>query len=315
MGGSFPKRPKKRKLASCTKVGQPRKCSTTMGWETRRGRTYYYQKSRQGATVTSRYVGRGELIFLISRLDAVDSERRRLDRQTEQSFCLEQSEIDKPIEKFSAAVYQIVEAVLLATGHHRPKRVWRKKRMVNHLKNSSPADAELYAGLVEPFSRIAAEKPAKGDLAFVQKFIKSRPGDYILFGGDLESKAVNATLRKMTPPDSASGKVLEMGIKARLEVIRNEHGYESASPIEKLLIDQIALCWLRLYWSEIQFSQNTESSTSLKLILFYEKRLNFCQARLTRAIESLAKVRYLARRTPEILQVNIGVNQVNQAAG
>lgn len=103
--------------------------------------------------------------------------------------------------------------------------------------------------------------------------------------------------------------------KHRLQALKNELGYDNAPMLERLLIQQAALCWLKLNLIELNYSSVMKQSITLTLGMYWEKRLTAAQKRLTRACETLARVRKLSRNTPA-LQVNIaadGGQQVNVA--
>ena len=98
----------------------------------------------------------------------------------------------------------------------------------------------------------------------------------------------------------------------RLQTLRADLGYESASALERLLIQHVTLCWLNLNMVECRHSNVMHQSITLPLGIFWEKRLAAAQRRFTRACESLARVRQLSSRMP--LQVNIaarGGQQIN----
>jgi len=102
--------------------------------------------------------------------------------------------------------------------------------------------------------------------------------------------------------------------KQRLEALRSDLAYASASPLERLLIQQVTLCWLNLNAVEYRHSNVMRQSITLTLGIYWEKRLSAAQRRFTRACESLARVRRLSRRIP--VQVNIaaqGGQQINVA--
>ncbi|MBN1992828.1 MAG: hypothetical protein JW953_08985 [Anaerolineae bacterium] len=104
---------------------------------------------------------------------------------------------------------------------------------------------------------------------------------------------------------------------ATLEIMKNTKaalGYDNSSQLERLLIEQIILCHIRLYWVEALFTQNSDQATMAQ-VQHWEKRLSVSQLRYFRAIETLARIRCLAQRTPALLQVNIGAQQVNQVKG
>lgn len=93
-----------------------------------------------------------------------------------------------------------------------------------------------------------------------------------------------------------SGFLLETVTK-KLANMRDELGWENASEIEKLLIRQVCLTWLRLYYLErIHNSKTTQSHTS-ETGIYWDKRLTNAQKRHLRAIESLAKVRKMTAQT------------------
>lgn len=103
--------------------------------------------------------------------------------------------------------------------------------------------------------------------------------------------------------------------KQRLEAMRSDLGYASASPLERLIIQQVTLCWLNLNATEYKHSNVMQQSITLTLGIYWEKRLSAAQRRFTRACESLARVRRLSRRIP--VQVNIaaqGGQQINVAS-
>lgn len=93
--------------------------------------------------------------------------------------------------------------------------------------------------------------------------------------------------------------------------IRRDLGYSTASPLEKMLIDHVTLCWLRLSIVELKHVNNTRGSTDIPQADFWDRALSAAQRRYLRAVESLARVWRLL--SPNALQVNIGAQQVNVA--
>jgi hypothetical protein len=64
------------------------------------------------------------------------------------------------------------------------------------------------------------------------------------------------------------------------------------SPLERLLAERIALCWLHLYYAEALYAQNI-NELSLRQAEYYEQRLSKAQARYLAAIRTLAQIRRL----------------------
>jgi len=95
--------------------------------------------------------------------------------------------------------------------------------------------------------------------------------------------------------------------KHRLQVLKKDLGYDDAPMLEQLLIQQAALCWLKLSLVELSYSGTMNQSITLTLGIYWEKRLSAAQRRFTRVCETLARVRKLSRNTPA-LQFNIAAN-------
>ena len=85
--------------------------------------------------------------------------------------------------------------------------------------------------------------------------------------------------------------------------MRQDLGYEEASALDRLLIDQVVLCWLRLHY--VEFHHTAISNRD-----HWERKLSATQRRYLRACETLARVRRL--RLPS-MQINIGEKQLNVA--
>ncbi|MEJ7860000.1 MAG: hypothetical protein WKF90_00040 [Pyrinomonadaceae bacterium] len=96
-----------------------------------------------------------------------------------------------------------------------------------------------------------------------------------------------------------SGFLLET-VKKKLANLRDELGWENATVLEKLLIRQVCLTWLRLYYLERQHQQATSGSHSLVSGTYWDKRLSMAQKRHLKAIESLAKVRKMITQTAKL---------------
>ena len=125
-----------------------------------------------------------------------------------------------------------------------------------------------------------------------------------------------AQLAEMTVIENANAvPALKECWKHRLQALKNELGYDAAPMLERLLIQQAALCWLKLNLVELSYSSVMKQSITLTLGVYWEKRLSAAQKRFTRACETLAKIRRLSQNKPS-MQINIaakGGQQVNVA--
>lgn len=79
----------------------------------------------------------------------------------------------------------------------------------------------------------------------------------------------------------------------QIDAKRKELGYESACVVERMLIDQLALCHLRLNLIEMYHAEKVKQSHTLETGMYWDKLLTNYQRRFERACESLAKVKRL----------------------
>jgi hypothetical protein len=80
------------------------------------------------------------------------------------------------------------------------------------------------------------------------------------------------------------------------------------SPLERLLVDRVVLCWLHLHYAEASYAQKMDT-LNVEWSDAYQRRIDRAQRRYLQVIRTLAQVRRLA--LPAV-QVNIAGHQVNQ---
>jgi hypothetical protein len=96
-----------------------------MGWE--RGR--YYTRSRKvNGRVVREYIGAGLIGEVAAQLDALDRDRRDLERHAERVTRAELAAQDEPLNELDALAEGLARAALLVAGYRRHKRGdWGKK--------------------------------------------------------------------------------------------------------------------------------------------------------------------------------------------
>lgn len=135
------------------------------------------------------------------------------------------------------------------------------------------------------------KKPAQADVDKLRQYLGKNP-DHNEALGNLARVIENAIVTSRF-----SSRTLAVGIEEYCEHQRSELGYyDQASRIERMLIDNLIVCWLRLYDAELRFE--SKASLSLAEGLYWERKLSSCQKRYLRAIETLAKVRRLLKDPP-----------------
>jgi hypothetical protein len=123
--------------------------------------------------------------------------------------------------------------------------------------------------------------------------------------GNLAKHAEDILIRKFAPKDLA----VSVGLRRKLEVMQDELAGPAPTPLERLLAERIAACWLHVYHLETIYAG--KDSISLELGGYYQKSIDRAHLRYLSAIKTLATVRKLAL---PVLQVNIASKQVNVAS-
>ncbi|MBM3889573.1 MAG: hypothetical protein FJ388_10665 [Verrucomicrobia bacterium] len=99
-----------------------------MGWEQRGCCRYYYRKRREGRQVLSEYMGRGPMAMLCAAEVSKGQQARTARRRAQQQTRREEDAIDRQLDDAETALALLVGATLRASGYHKHKGQWRKKR-------------------------------------------------------------------------------------------------------------------------------------------------------------------------------------------
>jgi len=128
--------------------------------------------------------------------------------------------------------------------------------------------------------------------------------------GDMAYQVLANTARASIGADP----VLSGGIQAKAVSLRGELTGPNPSPLEQLLAERIAVCWIQANDADLRAAQwQLSGGGSAAQGLYHAKRQEAAQRRLLAAIKTLATVRKLLH--PSMLQVNISSgSQVNMAS-
>lgn len=109
-----------------------------------------------------------------------------------------------------------------------------------------------------------------------------------------------------TPNSTLARRTIEQDIKRK----RREVAGEAASPLEDLLAERVALCWVASSHADAQYARKLKQGMTFKEGEYYARRCEQANRQLLRAVEALARVRKLLGPT---IQVNIADKQINLA--
>lgn len=172
-------------------------------------------------------------------------------------------------------------------------------------KHAAPKNEDAVKRMRRIVDATSAENPSQEDVQELRALLKEYPELWTL-AGNWSQTAIDRMLEGATKQA-----FVRESTKHRLDLLRQELGAESAPALEKILIENIVVCWLQLHITQTRHELNTRQA-GIAVATYWEKRLSATNARYLRACETLARVRRL--RTPA-MQINVGTNQVNVTKG
>ena len=122
----------------------------------------------------------------------------------------------------------------------------------------------------------------------------------------LAHQVEKAWTNALSGPDLMSREI----IAREVEGLRSQFLGPYPTPLEKLLVDRICVCWLALQHTELHAARRF-NERAVVLTPSEEHRLDKVHHRFLTAVRELARVRKLLQPTTTF-QVNIGTNQTNQ---
>jgi len=125
----------------------------------------------------------------------------------------------------------------------------------------------------------------------------------------LQGNAERSWLDLMVPPETGRAFTRE-GIRRELERVRADAAGPAPSPLERVLADRVALCWIAAMHADTQYAQRLADGMTWADSEYHQRRCERAQRQLLKAVQTLAMVRRLL--TPTV-QVNVAENQINVA--
>lgn len=155
-----------------------------------------------------------------------------------------------------------------------------------------------------------SHRAQNGDAAALDRLRDMFHGAGILWekAGDLAAQIVEGYGERMT----AKNLLVQDAVKRRYQAMRAEMAGPDPTPLESLLADRIAVCWVALQEAEISYARS--DNLPLYQAAFAQKRISAAQARYLAAIKALAQVRRLAVPVVQVNVAQAGARQLNVAA-
>ncbi len=176
------------------------------------------------------------------------------------------------------------------------------------MSDKTPAPTEKHytaaAVMMEVIRKTDREKPTADDRAELDRILRDVPAVWTV-AGDVMNHTALSMIRQME-----ANYAVKASLQTGWEQLQRDLARPSDGPLERLLIQQIVLAWLKLAYTEHHHRHFLMTgNVPITQSDFWERRLSAAQRRFLRASETLARVRRL--QLPAV-QVNIAEQQVNQ---
>ena len=175
----------------------------------------------------------------------------------------------------------------------------------NQLMSNAPDPVTVFLEFAHRMEK--TENPSQEDLCRFRQLAVSSPKVWSLVIRSMDSIR-HQLVKKIS--DIMAG----CALLAEVDILKKKLGYDTSPPLEQLLIDHILTARLRVIHAENCYNTKVvNQDISFKTGEYWDNQLSSAHARYLKAVETLAKVRKMARNTPS-LQINIaqdGGKQVN----
>ena len=160
------------------------------------------------------------------------------------------------------------------------------------------------AGWLTAMSQLAAAGDERASQAVIEA-CQTMPRLWEILS-TLSSLAVRSWI-DLLASERPGAEIVRRTIEKEIERKRNEAAGENPSPLERLLAERVALCWVAASYADAEYARKLKAGMSFREGEYFARRCEQTNRQLLKAIESLARVRRLL--TP--MQINIGQNQIN----
>lgn len=161
------------------------------------------------------------------------------------------------------------------------------------------ATNDVYNEFVRLMDAVDKKKPAPADVTALRSYLRKHPEVIDRAGGMLD-QAANQIINYLGAGKVSSGREF---LEADYSEVKRRAGWENATPLERMLIDAIALAWLTFYVAQQRQAVFLESGGTMRLGEYIDRRVSAAHRRYLQSIEALARVRKLATVTPAVFNI------------
>jgi hypothetical protein len=253
-----------------------------MAWEMRNGKNVYYRSKRKGKKVSREYFGGGDAARLASALDDAKRRQKQLKGDPVEAIQRQWQEAYKPLDRLSEGTRLLMHAVLLSAGYVRGEQA-------GGCTMTSPVDPVIgdLQGLVD---RVEAGDAAA--LPQLRDFLDKHPQVVGHFGD-----AARVAVDKWISLYANNNPLLAEGTRRKMVTWVSEIAGPNPSPLEALMSEQIAVCWLQSHYAEAMYAQAVETNASGPVLNEKAHQQDAAHQRLAASLQRLATLQELRPET------------------
>lgn len=271
-----------------------------MGWERRqRGGQYFYRSVRLGGVPRKLYVGRGPAAKMLAKAVAQRRQQAEAERAARRAEQARLAPADAALADLAAWTGLLVRAALVLQGFHEHRGEWRRWRYDMSRRPKGSTTARPRKGSAG--ARAAAD-PGQDRAAFSDLVARANAGDRAALddlralldrrpeiaeaAGDLARCAEGVWTDLLVGEDA----LRRESVQRRLAALGADLAGEHATELEKLLVDEILVCYLAKQYATIAAAQPSAGLGQARLRL---RRAESAQRRFFAAVKTLAGLRAL----------------------
>ena len=135
------------------------------------------------------------------------------------------------------------------------------------------------------FKRINKANPEREDVKALEEFLGNHP-NIIRDTYHMPTRVLEEFLEFRYKVESK-----RTVVKAQLEDMKIQFGYEQVSLIKRMLFDSILISWVRWNYLEGCYNQFVEKGSTYEDLAFWDQRVSAAYLRFTRAIDTLGRLK------------------------
>ncbi|HLO99229.1 MAG TPA: hypothetical protein VK171_11590 [Fimbriimonas sp.] len=235
-----------------------------MGWKVIHGVRYFYEWNVVEGVPIQKCWGSGEEAQLAAARVETARKERANERRIVKRWQYEDMKMDQSEQEIRDRAELISRQLLDKLGYHMQDGEVRKK-------NSNTRAAERSAHLAEPKVAVSIEETFA-----LEDDVRQMTLSALGRGGDLNEEALDALHQK---------------VASKVEVLRAELSHPEISGIERILVEQIITAWIQCYVASRLVDTLEMDEKHWRRHQYMERRYVRAQARLTKSLEQLARIR------------------------